>query len=318
MNLPFHQICAVIVRYLSLMLPLTATLGTETLGTDTLGTEAAFAAGPRETQAERPYVEQSQSPPNPVPPNPRPQRAPICSGYEPSTHTLVSLTGPNSADILDGACPDNFAYFAALQTGGRRRPGAQVLVRGSCCPLPYGILTNEHEYQAEHCPAGSVATGFRQLPNPQAEAAETVETDGKIIKGWSTARIQLLRCTKIDQSRFALAPPTAGYETGWAKHFRTLFEPRTSRSRVPVALRYGLGRAGLTNWHDRICLPHPWGSVLVGKTSKYCSGMLFSEIRYRDPKTGEASKIPALDYSYCLYIKNPLAEQLECGESTSD
>ena len=61
-----------------------------------------------------------------------------------------------------------------------------------------------------------------------------------------------LRCTRINSDRYRLgSTPSPMYVYGWQPHFSTLFHRKTQKSRMPVSIRYGVGRYGDRRWQRR-------------------------------------------------------------------
>ncbi len=231
----------------------------------------------------------------------------VCTGYTgyhpDNPWYLVGTTEPKK---LSENCPDQQAFVSALPPGGNRRDSKFINIHGTCCPLPPDALLDLHQYALEECPAGYVATGAKQ--EPLAVEAEVSKKNRNQEKFWSNGRLQYLRCTKINDSKYRLTPATNGVAVGGELHFRNIFSKRSQRSAMPVAFRYGLGRLGHARWSETICAGLPWGALLVGKTSKYCEGYRFSELKLIDINENENWRY----YPECLFIENPLSKKPRC------
>ena len=190
-------------------------------------------------------------------------------------------------------CPTGFAYYGATPPGGLRRPAAAVPVFGSCCPLPSSdILLKEQVEVFEQCPEQYIATGFRlgedctRIPLLQYGLCG----EGKGHK---------LLCTKVNTARYQLGEIRNGFF--WGVSSKRWHESKfISKQTISAGLRFGLGRVSKYFWRESGCVGDPPGSLLVGKVSKRCRGLLFRELQYRgqsgDPKQGEAvTMFPACD-----------------------
>ncbi len=233
----------------------------------------------------------------------------VCTGFDSRSGkwSMVGATGPLELNFF---CPNGYAFLATKHQSGPRRSGDKIPLVGTCCPLPPGALTEEHEDAVEICPENYVATGASQLvskepsPNSNSDSA-----------AWRDTRTQNIRCTKIDSSRFQLGAETTGWNVGWYKHFRNYFDKRTTRARLPEALRFGLGRISRIGWAFSFCAGNPWGSVLVGKTSKYCDGFKFRELQYKGAPNDPPAGTPVHDFASCPAIVDELDPDTTCVKS---
>lgn len=237
-----------------------------------------------------------------------PTTYPVCTSWIASKQEFGTI-GVGSHLDKGEFCPQDHAYFAVLYPGNKRRPGAFVNISGTCCPLPAGVLLDETVYASEQCPDQFVATGSRQV----IAAGSTIPTDD-----WFNETPQELRCTRIDSTRYQLGEITRGINLGWRRSFRTMFHSYVTRPKIPISLRIGLGRDSKYSWNDQICLGRPWGSVLVGKTSKYCDGMRFRLISPRkDLSTKKREELgvadaTSFDYDRCLSLENTYEADARC------
>ncbi len=164
-------------------------------------------------------------------------------------------------------CPKGYAVVATDDSNGAHRygPPQYVPVSPRCCRLPFDdILTERHEYYVtEKCPADSVATG------------------GKI----SCAANCNMRCTYINSAKYALGPETqARYIThpdknpGGGKGSAA----RVALFDVPISFRWGMIRVAHQKFEQDGCVGYPWGSLLVRKSEKQCSGYYYRQLFFKD------------------------------------
>lgn len=232
----------------------------------------------------------------------------LCIGYNPEKQNWDEV-GPIPAMRQEDHCPDGSAFLGVSLVLGNPPYPRNVPVRGSCCPLPDGVLTNEHSWAEERCPKDSVATGSKAEPQVKIENGNWK----KAMAEWHHVT-QLMRCTKIDTSRFQLGEPVESLVIGFAREFdRAITQQKfTSLSRIPVALRYGVGRRGkfsLDAGGGR--LGYPWGALLTGKSCKSCD-LEFRLLQYRgipgDPPAGTPVKV----FPDCLSIDDPTSPDARC------
>ncbi|HQH28324.1 MAG TPA: hypothetical protein PLP17_13075, partial [Oligoflexia bacterium] len=185
-------------------------------------------------------------------------------------------------------CPRGYAMLGA-QDG--RSIGT---VCGTCCPLPASdMLTDEHVYVRAQCPPEHVVTGVRG-PLEYHEHAQN---------GY-------LRCTKINP-RYQLGKRAENLYYGYGISAFSERARRTIRSRMPAALRWGIGRAWLELLEMDGCISYPWGSLLTGAGGK-CHAMSFHRLEYRglpgDPAAGTAVKV----YPECTAISSSFSPDARC------
>ena len=195
--------------------------------------------------------------------------------------------------------------FAVIPPGGSRRAAKNINVNATCCPMPPGILTNNHQYVLSECPEGFVATGAKQEIIRSDDSVRPQDRDKP--NYWFNGRLQYLRCTEIDTTKYKLGPVIAGTRIGYESSFRSVFEKTTSRGKIPLALRFGLGRSGRGRWMEITCAAIPWGSVLTSKKSKYCSGFFFRQILDIENDDRAVALFPD-----CLAIEKPHSVGAKC------
>lgn len=209
----------------------------------------------------------------------------------------------------DATCPASTAVMAARNGSGPTRPLSQFSLSGSCCPVPEGMLTDEHQVVPERCPAGFVVTGVHQhLEDPAlletASGQLASLSDTEKLRYFPFARRYSLRCTRVNSQRFQVTEPQAGIFIGWYRHLRSTFEQRSSRSQIPLELRYGLGRVSQFAWLPSFCVGKPWGSMLVGMGRKRCSEFSFVSVQYKGAEGDPPSGTPAIRTAKCLYLQD--------------
>lgn len=188
-------------------------------------------------------------------------------GTFPSGASPASCLGPYDVTVQSAAavqtCPPNTAFYGIDDPAGIAGPGSKISVSGVCCPLPtHDVLTEEVSFAPEQCPDQWIATGVKRTGADELS----------------------LRCTKINTARYRLAPGRPGAywghgDAGWKGAERIEWD------NIPASIREAQGheRAG---WHDVDgCVGYPWGSMLVGRSTKYCAGMTFRQLTF----TGQGS-----------------------------
>ena len=209
----------------------------------------------------------------------------VCSGWNSNSHSW-GFVGHD--DPLKQCAPGS-AMITVQYGGGPRNAGPQIPVRGTCCPLPEGALTDEVVFVDEACPPDFLVTGVRTEREHEHQ----------------------LQCSKINTQQFALGSQSVGLLAGWHMHFRSYFKETFSYESIPLALRLGAGRFEKYGWNRVFCLGYPWGSVLTAKHSKYCEGHTFRQLMFRKPD--QAPSTPALAYEKCLAVDDRYAEQPRCA-----
>lgn len=233
----------------------------------------------------------------------------MCIGYNPEVKTWDPV-GARPGVTTEENCPAGFALMALRLPVGPERPGYAINPVGTCCRLPDSVLTDEHSYAETQCPVDTVATGTR------AERQTTSDCIGDVnfklcMDEWNSMK-HYFRCTKVDTSRFQVRSPSLGMLIGFNNNVDTFFRDVkiTTRSRIPLALRYGLVRFRQYGLDHTGFVGFPWGSLVVGKRSK--REIDFAPIEYKgnvgDPKSGTLLKT----YPDCDYISDILDPNAKC------
>ena len=230
----------------------------------------------------------------------------ICIGYNPEAKTWGRI-GIYKEDDEPANCPRGYAYVGTSNLRGTRRDGSRISVFGDCCPMPDDALTDEHVFVHTTCPDDFVATGAKQEVSPICDTSDWQSCK----RVWETKE-QQMRCTRINTQRYKLDNPLPLSIWGWQPHFRNLFIARTTKSNMPVALRYGAGRDNQTQWSREGCIALPWGSLLVGKSSKYCDGFTSRQLLYRGAAGDPANGTPVKILADCDAISDPLSSDAVC------
>lgn len=137
-----------------------------------------------------------------------------------------------------------------------------VTVRGCCCPMPADdILSDVHIYAVdEACPPDSIVTG------------------GSVSH---CSRNCLMRCTKINTSRYKLGPVRKGVywrRRGWVLMGGWGGAQSIYWDEIPAAIRLAHGRVSREVWDGDGCASDPLGAPLVAKRGKLCDLFEFREI----------------------------------------
>lgn len=225
----------------------------------------------------------------------------VCSGYNPLRGNWENIaTTPDFR--LESFCPEDSAIMAVGFVLGPSRPGENVQVVGRCCPLPKGILFKEHLYASVECPEGFVATGVKSQVGPDLCKAGWEDCKAK----WDSAS-HLLRCSKVDPSRFVLGEASSGKILGFHLMLEPGKESYTSRGRIPLGFRYGVIRSSLYEIEGGGFVGYPWGSLLTGKLGK--NQFVFRPLVWKNSPGGEPTvKL----YPDCVSLKNELSPYPIC------
>ena len=201
----------------------------------------------------------------------------VCLGYNVETQKWggMGISDPYEAEAQ---CPRNHAFAFMRRFSGEATPGSAVPLDGVCCPLPDDVLTGEDVYTSEVCPEDTVLTGTKSTATFSEQECQVNSAD--CFNRWRKSE-KLLRCTRINTERYQLGPIQKGVSMGWMRHFRTTFNGRTGRVNIPLSWRYAAGRISKTVWEPISCFGQPWGSIMVGRTSKYCGDYKFRQLFYR-------------------------------------
>lgn len=230
----------------------------------------------------------------------------VCVGFDAERRNW----GPaGNSDSADGVCPHNHAFLGA--NPARPVSVANVAlspVYGVCCPLPAGVLLEQHVIAEVICPKNHVVSG-------------TVHASGERSgKRTSSSDTHLLRCTAIDTSRYSLGPASEGARLELASSLwddlREMFANRGASpakrirwSKVPVAIRSAFGRVTRFAWLWEICLGDPPGALLIGRSGRFCSGMTFRELRTVPSPAGVK---PVRIFPDCRAIDDIFSEEARC------
>ncbi len=243
--------------------------------------------------------------------------AQICLGYDPENDSwgakgiVADHKGWRYAGLDEhGWCPKGHAFVSVRRPSGRRRDGAHIPVVGTCCPIPRGVLLDEHSYDATRCPANSIATGVQVEQG--STAGKKCEQGNEKCREQILKESYLLRCTKIDRERFQLGPSRAGLNWGWYRHFTNQFEQWTTRNLLPVAMRYSIGRINKHWWQHGGCIGYPWGSILVQKHGKGCPDFQFSQLQYRGKAPDPPAGTPVQLFPNCSSLSSRFDPQATC------
>ena len=120
-----------------------------------------------------------------------------------------------------------------------------------------------------------------------------------------------LRCTRVNQDRYELGESAAGIYFGLNSTY--YLEPNRITIRdIPAAIRYGMGRDGLTHWLSSGCIGQPFGGLAVGGQGKRCYEQFFRQLRFRglpgDPPRGTAVRM----FPDCDDISDIFSPRPEC------
>ena len=240
-------------------------------------------------------------------PHHEPPKAYLCDGFN-TARSDWSDVGPLPLGPAEDVCAPGYAYLAANFVFGDPRPPRNIAVSGRCCRLPDGVLLDEHVYTFDDCPEGTIATGAR---------AERVVRDcpnnwAACVADWEALDHEL-RCTKINQQRYQLSPFRPAYVIG----FHQGLDPRgtngqqfTTRTRIPLGLRYGVARTSRFGLDTGRYIGFPWGSVLAAKRSKF--DFLFRTIEFRGNPGDPPQGTPLQVVPPCETIDDPLRPNARC------
>lgn len=194
-------------------------------------------------------------------------------------------------------CPEHSVFFDVDDPPGISGPGKYIRIDGNCCPLPSSdILTDSHVFVNASCPDNHVVTGS-EVKHP----CDDVKC------------IFQMRCTKINTDRYQLAEkkPAAfwgiGHNAAFWKENVTL-----KRTDIPPAIRHAVGREDLASFDIDGCVGIPFGSLLVEKRSKFCTGFYFRQLQYKG-RTGDPVRgTPVKMFPDCNDISDIFAQDPQC------
>ena len=233
----------------------------------------------------------------------------VCTGYDPVARVWGGKSSWSAGE--GGDCAPGHAAVAAVQgtpTSLHLAP-EDTPVTISCCPLPDGVLTSRHEMASGRCPVNTVVTGLR------CDATDTPNAKCRF----------LLRCTAIDVSRFELGPAMNGAQMlavedsishlkeELAKRFRRSPALRViSSADLPVALRYGVARAGQLRWELEATVGEPAGALLSEVRGNLDEDIFFRELRWRGSAGPGNGARPVTLFPVCRAISDPFSPTPEC------
>ena len=73
---------------------------------------------------------------------------------------------------------------------------------------------------------------------------------------------------------------------------------------IPAGIRYAHGRRPDKKWDVDGCVGYPWGSLLTGKTTKYCGGFSFSQLQFRGQTGDPVEGTPVRMFPDCEDVVN--------------
>ena len=221
----------------------------------------------------------------------------VCIGATPEEDTSSWQAINSGSGTVN--CPQGYALYGATP-----QPGNPPSFTGICCKLPKSdILTSEVSEHPYSCPAGSVVTGGRPksiLPCVRDLASCKVDCDRAhdACRKKRRSAEHLLRCTKLNLSRYQLSRTNDVATVRLASHFSQRSVSLTPKRSIPLAIRYGIDRGSKYSWNYSVCAGRPWGSLFAGRLegrSKKCEAFLFDTLEYRglpgDPPRGTPVKM---------------------------
>ena len=202
---------------------------------------------------------------------------PLCSGYHPEYQRwgLPQLSDSQT----EVHCAPGMAYLSLPLGASELRDPKNLPPNGSCCPLPEGALLNDHLFVETHCPTGFVVTGGREIL-----------ASSKATRRPNPHKRYELRCTRMNDARFTLHPIEKAIQLDTIADLGLVIgggaRPVTHRSRLPVELRFGIGRAANVRW-EAACIGYPWGALVVGVDTD-CNASSFRELRSKEGERMES------------------------------
>lgn len=187
----------------------------------------------------------------------------ICNGYRPDAREWGSGAEAVKADFV---CPPGFAVMGTERYEFRRAWALNgAFAHLDCCPLPAGVLSDRHHFDAPGCPPNSVVTGYRS----RSAAAGMTEQD--------------FRCTDLAPG-YSLAEAQPGRAYGVLLHslldiMRGDSGSALTRGQLSPSLRYGIGRVSRFDWLPEGCVGPSDRALLVAKGTGECESLLFAGIR---------------------------------------
>ena len=212
----------------------------------------------------------------------------ICHGY------VALKSGGYFGAFNNPNCPDGYAmYGVQMESRGSSASAATLGIHGICCQLPApDILLAVHETHPSKCPDGFVATGA-DLPLTCPDCEKN------------------LRCTKINLERYQLGTSRPSSYFGFGSTYyreRVRFFIRD----IPAAIRYAMGRRGLTDWYTAGCIGFPFGSLFVEKQGKGCGLQQFRQLQFRGLQGDPSQGTPVPMFPECDDISDVYSPEPTC------
>jgi hypothetical protein len=189
----------------------------------------------------------------------------VCSGYVPGGWG----SGMSKWGRAVQFCPPGYGIFDVRLPDALDEGGTHFI--GTCCRLPADdVLIDAESWHEERCPHESIITGME--PSPTCEGCR-----------------RKIRCTGINTGRYRLGAVRGGQLWGVGRKGKTT-GPRLARAQLPLAIRFGMGRADYARWDPSGCIGVPPGSLWTGTLHGSCGELEFRELQYRgsdgDPPDG--------------------------------
>lgn len=212
----------------------------------------------------------------------------VCLGYSP-----LRIAGLMKWGAVVERCPEDHAFYAMDDRNPGRSNGKTFRFGGWCCPLPAADILMKAETEApEACPDQHVAIGAISRNNG---------TDALI-------------CAGINTTRYALRAPRPGVYFGSGLSMRWQGR-QVSRSALPPAIRYGIGRVLSERWDVDGCVGDPPGALFVGVAGGgSCAKTRFSVLEYVGLPDGPPRGTPVEMYPRCRAIDDPFDPRAGCVE----
>lgn len=214
----------------------------------------------------------------------RMQHPRICVGYNPDWwYAPWGRIGP------EYLCPKGFALFSVDDPPGR----GESRQLGPCCPLPASdIVTDEIVYVDADCPEEYILRGL-----VSAESGE---------------RRYQAACGRINTLRYKLGPPQPGVY--WGRTSRALDDVIhiPTRERMPLAIRYSVGRTSVEHWDTDGCIGPSWDSLLSGRGFGSCADYSYRRLQYAGLPGDPPAGTPVQVFPDCLLIDDPFSPDAQC------
>ncbi len=215
----------------------------------------------------------------------------VCNGYH---QREGPPTGPDVRAVqmysrwrkVADECPGGYAILNLGLVQRNFNGSIKPPLHGTCCRLPSAdVLTNDHQFQLDECPDGTILTGFKLDPGSSLDR-------------------YMLRCTAINSNRYELGPKSGGTFWGYSLVMRNQ-RGRIPLSKLPLAVRIGYSREIWQSRGTSGCSGGPSGSLFVGITGESCAEHQVRELRYvgapGDPPKGTAVQL----FPMCSKLDDP-------------